>query len=216
MKILIVLNQTDARLPVDEHDFLIGVDGGCRWCIEHNLPMDLAIGDFDSLTKSELRTLVSANVDIERYPRDKDHTDLELALSAAMKKNPLELTVYGTWGGRIDHSLGNLLCIATQSNQCPVMLRAKNQSGYLIKNRQKIRITTEIGQRISMLALVCDCTGVFNRGFKFPLMNATIKPGTGIGLSNLSTEPECEISLDSGILLILTDAQCAARIIPAA
>ena len=212
MKILIVLNQADKTLPIDKYDFIIGVDGGCNWCIENKQTIDLAIGDFDSLSKEDLKTLVSMSVKIERHPENKDQTDLELALAAAMKKNPSTITVYGVWGGRNDHSIANLLCIALQSDHCPVIMHGNDESGYLLKNQQKINITAEIGHRISILALGGDCSGVSNKGLKYPLTSATIKQGTGIGLSNLTTDVETEISLDTGILLILTGANCTASI----
>ena len=200
-------------MPVIEHDFVIGVDGGCRWCLQNNQPIDLAVGDFDSLGTEDLKKLATRAVDIERHPEDKDHTDLELALVAAMKRKPSEITVYGFWGGRIDHSLANLLCIANQSARTPVILHGGNeQSGYLIKNKQKITITAGIGYCISILALGCDCSGVSNSGFKYPLENAEIMQGTGIGLSNLTTAPVSEISLHSGTLLILTGSNCTASI----
>jgi len=213
MKILIVLNQTDHYIPVDKHDFVIGVDGGCRWCLDNNQPIDLAVGDFDSLDKENLKELANRAVNIERHPEHKDHTDLELALAAAMNRAPSAITIYGVWGGRIDHSLANLLCIARQTAQTPVIMHGgSDQSGYLIKNKQKINITAEIGYCISILALGRDCSGVYNKGLKYPLKDAIVKQGTGIGLSNLTTAPVSEISLQNGTLLILTGSNCTASI----
>lgn len=208
-----MLNQADTNLPEERHDFVIGVDGGCRWCMDNHQPVDLAIGDFDSLDTRDLQKLSSRSVEIERHPEDKDHTDLELALIAAMKRSPSAITVHGVWGGRIDHSLANLLCIAVQSGQVPVAMHGSQQSGYLIKNRQTIIFNAEMGQCVSLLALCMNCTGVSNSGFKFPLNDALIEQGTGIGLSNLTTAPVSEISLQAGILLILTSSKCAVRII---
>ena len=212
MKILVVLNQTDRNMPIIEHDFVIGVDGGCRWCLDNNLPIDLAVGDFDSLNKEDLQSLSSKAINIERHPVNKDHTDLELALAVAMEKKPSSITVYGVWGGRMDHSLANLLCIAMQSGQTPVIMPDHNESGYLIKNQQKIQINAEIGHCISILALGNDCIGVSNNGLKYPLNDALIKQGTGIGLSNLTTDHISEVSLQLGVLLILTGNRCDARL----
>ncbi len=212
MKILIVLNQTDSDIPVARHDYIIGVDGGCRWCMENNQPIDLAIGDFDSLSKADLHSLSGQAVNIERHPENKDYTDLELALASALKKKPTSITVYGVWGGRIDHSLANLLCIASQSGQSPVIMQDKDHSAYLLKNRQKIIMTATVGHTVSIMALGSDCAGVSNMGFKYSLSDAIIQQGTGIGLSNLTTEPVAEVSLDSGILLILAGSQCTASI----
>ena len=194
------------------HDFIIGVDGGCRWCLEKNLPIDLAVGDFDSLNKKDMHSLSSRAIKIERHPAHKDYTDLELALVAAKDKNPSAITVYGVWGGRIDHSLANLLCIAMQSGHTPVIMPDLSESGYLIKSQQKINIKAEIGHCISILALGNDCAGVSNSGMKYPLNDALIRQGTGIGLSNLTTDNNSEISVQNGVLLVLTGNQCDASI----
>ena len=51
----------------------------------------------------------AAGARIERYPADKDATDLELALDAAIALEPARIVVVGSSGGRLDHLLGSLL-----------------------------------------------------------------------------------------------------------
>ncbi len=64
-------------------DFLIAADGGARHALELGLVPSVVIGDLDSITDEDRRTLVASGTDIQVFPRDKDETDFELALRLA-------------------------------------------------------------------------------------------------------------------------------------
>ncbi len=213
VKTLIVLNQTDDTAPAEDYDFIIGVDGGCRWCIENNLKIDLAVGDFDSLENHHFEQLTKIAGKIEQHPSEKNLTDFELAIEAVLDQSPKELTVLGVWGGRTDHALANLLCLARQSNLLPVTMPGEKQSGYLLKSGYQIVIEYELDQTVSIMALLNDCHGVSNTGMKYPLTDASIPLGTGIGISNQTVTNPASISLNDGVLLVLTDKHSDNRII---
>ena len=212
MKILIVLNQTDSVEPIGKHDFIIGVDGGCSWCLQHNQLMDLAIGDFDSICPADLDKLSHLGVPIQRHPSDKDFTDLELAINVAMEHSPSLITVMGVWGGRQDHCLANVFCLSQQTGRTPIIMPGKKESGYVIKDQQKLTIESGCNQVVSILAMSPVCSGISNKGFKFPLTAAELNFGYALGLSNITIEPQSEVTLDIGNLLILTDNDSVVRI----
>ena len=72
-------------------------------------PIDLAIGDFDSVDPQRLAQAEAAGAVVERHPVAKDATDLELALDAAIALGPARILVLGGHGGRLDHLLANAL-----------------------------------------------------------------------------------------------------------
>ena len=98
MNTLIVLNQADVNPPPEDFDFVIGVDGGCKWCIKNKINIDLAIGDFDSLEQHYIDQLSRHAKTIEQHSCDKDLTDLELAINSAIKHASEFLTVLGVLG----------------------------------------------------------------------------------------------------------------------
>ena len=67
-----------------------------------NLDIDLIVGDFDSLCN------IPANVNIYKLPKEKDETDLFVAIEEGMKKGYTEFHIYGALGGRIEHSIANI------------------------------------------------------------------------------------------------------------
>ena len=71
--------------------------------------MILAVGDFDSVSRSELEMIQSATKDCMIAPAEKDDTDTELALKITFQLYPeAEVTIFGAFGGRIDHMLSNI------------------------------------------------------------------------------------------------------------
>ncbi|WP_423362880.1 thiamine diphosphokinase [Mycoplasma sp. P36-A1] len=94
-------------LEYEKGDF-IGVDQGCRYLIDKNIDINLAIGDFDSLEKNYLDILSANNTKIVKLNPHKDYTDLECAIIEAYKLKYNHVNVYGAIGKRIDHSLINI------------------------------------------------------------------------------------------------------------
>ena len=87
----------------------VGADRGSLHLMANGVIPDIAIGDFDSISKKEQK-LLQDNVPVfEKFPPEKDDTDSELCLLAARENfNAQEYYVYGATGGRIDHFLVNL------------------------------------------------------------------------------------------------------------
>lgn len=93
-------------------DFLIGVDRGSLRILEAGFRPRLSLGDFDSLTKKELGQVEAACPELRYANPVKDDTDSEMMLKAALLDYGIdELTIIGAGGGRLDHSLVNLLAV---------------------------------------------------------------------------------------------------------
>jgi thiamine pyrophosphokinase len=78
-----------ARALLRPDDFILCADGGSRHALTLELMPQLVMGDMDSVEKHDLQQLQSAGVQIELFPRDKNETDLELALTRAVELNPV-------------------------------------------------------------------------------------------------------------------------------
>ena len=79
-KILIVGAINKLFVDITEYDFVIGVDQGAGYLLAQNEKLDLAIGDFDSMTQNEKQLLEQQNIPVITYPAVKDETDGELAM----------------------------------------------------------------------------------------------------------------------------------------
>jgi thiamine pyrophosphokinase len=100
------LDALDAAWPgwSEGIDRVIAADGGARHAARLGLTVDLWVGDGDSLDDAHVASLEAAGVPIRRARTDKDETDAELALLAALERGPARITVLGALGGeRLDH-----------------------------------------------------------------------------------------------------------------
>ena len=110
-------------LDVLETDFdvFVGVDAGSLFLLQHQLPLDMVIGDFDSVSPADFQQIEQASKELIQAPAEKDDTDLELALKTVFERYPqAQARVFGALGGRIDHLLSNLF-LASEPDLAPFM-----------------------------------------------------------------------------------------------
>lgn len=112
MNILLVAGgsqQTWPQIDFSEYDTFVGVDRGGLLLLEAGLPLDLAVGDFDSLSEEEFLRVKKEAKRTRTSPAEKDDTDTQLALEEALTIFPeAMITIVGATGGRLDHFLANL------------------------------------------------------------------------------------------------------------
>ncbi|HFI0231340.1 TPA: thiamine diphosphokinase [Streptococcus suis] len=111
-KVTLVAGGPLTLLP-EPADLYVGVDAGSLRLLDHSLPLDWAIGDFDSVTPEELGRIKEQAEYFLQAPAEKDDTDLELALKEVFKAYPqAQVRIYGALGGRMDHMMANLFLAA--------------------------------------------------------------------------------------------------------
>ena len=80
-------------------------DGGYANAKGAGLEPDFLIGDWDSGEKPAL------DVPCVTLPAEKDMTDLQAAMDEALSRGVTELLLCGCTGGRLDHTVSNLLLL---------------------------------------------------------------------------------------------------------
>ena len=144
MKIIIVASSPVKTFKETYHrnqsDYFIGIDGGSLELIARNIKPDVSIGDFDS-TK-DLQLIKENSYDTLFFPKQKDETDLELALKfldTLKGSDNLEIDIYDATGARLDHELNNYLLMA-KYDKYKIRILDKNNDVRYIKagNSQKI------------------------------------------------------------------------------
>lgn len=112
----------------------IGVDRGSLFLLHHHIIPCMAIGDFDSMSQSELVEIKGKVSQIIQVNPIKDDTDTELALSKAFTRfDADEVTIYGATGGRLDHFLSNfLMLLKPQFKQYAQQIRIVDRQNSLL------------------------------------------------------------------------------------
>jgi thiamine pyrophosphokinase len=179
---------------------VIAADSGADHALALELPVELAVGDFDSATPAALDALAARGTRVERHPPAKDATDLELALRAALALEPRRILVVGGTEGRLDHLLGELLILGSDEfERVEVDAVLGDALVHVIRGERTVQGAE--GDVISLFALHGPATGIETEGLAYPLRGETLIPGSSRGISNEFSAPEARISLESGLLL---------------
>ncbi len=181
-------------------DVRLAADGGARALLQRGLVPDVAVGDWDSLTAAELDRLRAAGVRLHTFPRDKDATDLELALLYAVDHDAHEIHVFGALGGRWDQTAANLLLLAhPRLRSVRVVLHHRGQRLWLIRGQDEI--AGQVGDTISFIPLGGPARGVTLQGVAYPLEDGALPWAGTLGVSNRFTQPRVQVRVREGLLL---------------
>ena len=179
-------------------DLLVAADSGADAALSLGLRVDVLVGDFDSVSP---QALASAGRQ-RRYPVDKDDTDLELALREARDLGAERITLIGGGGGRLDHLLANAAVLGSD-DLAEIEIDALMGEARLWVVRSQQEITGRAGQLVSLLPLGGSASGVHTAGLRWALRGETLLAGSARGVSNEMTGSRAQVSLSSGVLLVI-------------
>lgn len=132
-----------------EEGLVVGVDRGAIFALEEEIEVNIALGDFDSVTAIE-KKYVEENVDeLVSLPTQKNNTDAEMALVYVLENLEAENIYFYNWyGGRVDH-LYSLLLFALQDRFKPLVpkinfVASTNNISYYLPGKYEIQKNKEM------------------------------------------------------------------------
>ena len=154
----------------EEGDIVIAADSGYLNAKKLGFSPDLLVGDFDSLGKANLPD----GVERLELPAEKDVTDTQVAIEAAIEKGADQIVIIGGLDGRLDHTLSNLaiLRMLSKRNIYATASDGQNRARYIRSG--SIIIARSAFRYLSVLADDDVVKGVDIEGCKYPLKNAKI------------------------------------------
>ncbi|MGQ9717412.1 MAG: thiamine diphosphokinase [Anaerolineae bacterium] len=191
-----------AQALVRPDDILIAADGGIRYLLAMGFRPDAVVGDLDSLPPLSLETLQRQGVVIRPYPREKDETDLELALRYALEYGPEAIRVIGALGLRLDQTLANVALLAAPWLE-GVDVRLDDGVEEVLLVRSKATVEGQPGETVSLIPWGMPVEGVTTEGLRWPLRDETLYPDRTRGISNELTGPQAHISIRSEWLIVV-------------
>ena len=179
-------------IKLEENDIVIAADRGFETATKLKLPVDILVGDMDSI-----KTDIPRNIETVKLPEEKDVTDTEAAVEIALEKGADSICIIGGIGSRVDHTLASLGILEDMEGLFSAPLGKRRKFFGLAKqarfskriyatltngyNRVRfIRNDSVIIPRspyFKYLSLICAdefVKGVTIDGVKYPLKNATI------------------------------------------
>lgn len=198
---LLIGNSVDLRAyPFEKGGVLIGVDRGAYFASQGGLSLDLAYGDFDSVTPAEF-VLIQQHA--KRIIRLNSHKDISDAYGAYLEAKDAEkiVVVGGISGKRIEHFLAlyNLLrsdprvsLVDDHSSLCQLL--ARDEPYVFSQSQGKYFSFYSIGEATLSLT-----------GFVYPLSHYVLKEGDSLCLSNeiKDRDGEGKVYVEKGAVVLI-------------
>lgn len=181
---------------IKEDDFIICADGGTTHTKKLGIIPDVVIGDFDSSSdKEEYKNKIV-------HPREKDDTDLFIAVRYAYEKGIRECVIIGALGERLDHTYTNLsLLLYGSKNKMKITFLSEKEKIFYVDDNETFY---NDGYRyVSVFSLTKISKGVSYKGLKYSLDNYDMISEYPIGVSNEFISDCAEITVKNGVLMVM-------------
>ncbi len=204
MKVAVILFDVDLSDFDFSHFYTIGVDRGALNAYQNNLSLDLAVGDFDSVSKEEYTQICSISKKVIKLNPIKDDTDTLYALNKAYEISD-DVTIFGgIKGNRIEHFLSILGLFSKFSNLKLIdnnsLIFRKNEDFTFTKNDYKDY------KFFSIFSLSNDLI-ISLKGFKYNLDKFNLRvDNTAYAISNQMIDDNLEVNINKPALFILSKA----------
>lgn len=198
------LDQPNHRIPPGS--IVVAADSGFERARAAGLRVDHLVGDLDSVDPAAIAESPATRV--HRHPTDKDATDAELAIDLARTlHDPAtrgDLIVFGDTGGRLDHLLADIALLASPATRgFRVRAHLGEATVTVVRPDAEVRIDGRTRDLVSLLAYGGPVSGTTTTGLRWPLVDATLTPGTTRGVSNELIADRASIAVESGVLVVV-------------
>ena len=193
-KAALVLNAPELDASIIAEDFIVAADAGFRHLSGRNV--GALVGDLDTLGSAP------EGVMLIRYPIEKNATDGELAIDYLNSLNFKEITIYGAFGGKIEHVLGNLNLLAyADSLGISAKIDDGKEKAWFSKSR--LEIDSLPGDEVSIFPFGGCASVSHSEGLYYPLENLLLKPEKSRGISNRATDEKIVLEIASGAVIVI-------------
>ncbi|HBG6281270.1 MULTISPECIES: thiamine diphosphokinase [Clostridium] len=178
-------------------DYVIAADGGLKYLEQSSIKANLVIGDFDTLHYKP------NHPNVITLSEEKDDTDMLAAMREGINKGYSIFHIYCGMGGRIEHTIANMQLLAYLSQHNRKGLLFGQDCIITAVTNGSIEFSSNAKGRISVFSFSNISTGVYLKGLKYKLDNATLTTTFPIGVSNEFTGKESVVTVTDGTILVV-------------
>ena len=152
---------------IQSADYIIAVDGSGNTLIDLNIIPDVIIGDLDSIN-----SIKDKNIEFVKT-EDQSKTDFRKTLEWCIKKNILEISIYGISGKSDDHFLGNYYTL----NEFGTIIKwtAYTDFSFISPCKGTKEFESFSGQKVSLFCMTGESI-INSKNLEYPLKSYHLKP----------------------------------------
>jgi thiamine pyrophosphokinase len=188
---------------------VVAADAAGEWCVALGRVPDVVIGDFDSAEPGAPDRLRALGVDVVEFPRDKDETDLDLAVAVARERAAGPLVITAAFSLRLDHTLAAFGTLTRAGSGATA--REPGWTAWVCAPDTPCDLDLESGATLSVLALG-PADGVTMSGAVWPLVDAALPALGGRGVSNRADGGPVHVRTAHGTLVVMVQEEAGGTI----
>lgn len=187
MKGILLLNGQPYGGEIDCKDaYVVCCDGAYEWA-RGRVKIDENVGDFDSLG------YIPEPPPEKIYPSEKNFTDGEIALFRLIARGVEKIEIYGGFGGRSDHFIGNLHLLRAAHNR-KIPAKMIDESTVTFVGGGKLSVAGVKGKTFSLLPFGGAVHIIGSTGCKYAYPD-TIGYGECRGISNVALTDDASVTI---------------------
>ncbi|MEA2022674.1 MAG: thiamine diphosphokinase [Actinomycetota bacterium] len=196
--------EADREIVLPDDAYIIAADSGLHHAADLGIRVDLVIGDMDSVDPATLAAAVGRGSRKELHPTDKDRTDLELAIDAALDLGARTLLIVGAHTGRLDHLLGAMgLFAATAPHVDEIIWTDGLTEVYGCVPGHSVIVNGRVDDGVSLIPSSTSVSGIRTEGLRWRLFDDVLPAGSTRGISNVIETTPVSVSVEVGTLLVV-------------
>ena len=186
-------------------DLIVAADAGAAFLVRHGVQADVVVGDFDSLSVADLKTVEGSGAVVQRHPLHKDLTDGELAVTEALRRGASEVIPVGAYGA-LDHTLGHRAIMRRLAAQGVIArLTSSRLAVRVLTGSRSCALDSAVGTRVSLVPL--DEGAVLSiHGFRYSLCRSLLAADECRGLGNVIAALPATITVHAGAVVVLVES----------
>lgn len=191
--VALVLNAPEIKSEITE-TVIVAADGGFRHVADKKIAA--LIGDFDTLE------CVPDNVKIVRFPVEKNSTDGELALDYVKSIGAEKVVIYGAFGGKIEHVVGNLNLLA-YADSLGMSAEIRDGDTRAFFTRGILSFDCRTGDSVSVFPFGGNALVAHSESLYYPLENLLLECEKSRGISNRATSENVLLEVARGAVTVI-------------
>lgn len=188
---------------VAQAHLILAADGGWAQAVARGIRVDRVVGDLDSLRDDEIALLRQSGTPTDVHPREKDRTDLEIAVDEALRLSPDRVVIYGAVGGRIDQTLANIFLLEKLAGAGVEGELRTPEERLFVAQGERTLTPAAVGDGVSLLSLTDRVEGVTTWGLRYALSGAALERASTRGVSNEVESLPAGVRVGTGTLLVV-------------
>jgi len=188
-----------------DNTLFIAADGGYGYLELEDIIPDVWVGDADSINSEARISDKCRRIDL---PVHKDDTDSLAAVKYGIAEGYDEFHIYGSLGGRLDHSISNIRMMSYLTSIGKVVYLFGPGQGICAVENGSLSFSKKESGIVSVFSLTDVSEGVSIKGLEYELENASLNSIDSIGVSNAFNNKPSTISVVSGRLMVMLSRLC--------